>query len=266
MGHWVRCAPEHTRLHVRVLREEAEGEGAAAVGCVGHLLLLGSSQFTRVSLRLTYSSASWPPPSQTCITNASVSVPSSPFMFTEQSLLCLSQAVGTARPCYVCNKPTTVVLATINTVDFLYTCDTHLSDPGFASQVGSSNDGVGAGGAKKMGLSPEEIAKVKAEYEERQKKRVEKAKEKEADKDGKEDQEKDAKGDKKSSTPSSGTKSPPYSNASPSPGPAPPTHQRYTLHRDMFALRLAEHRRRRQAAQAKELAPRLPGAPVTSLP
>ncbi|KAM5534887.1 hypothetical protein V8D89_011442 [Ganoderma adspersum] len=177
------------------------------------------------------------------------------------------RAVGTARPCYVCNKPTTVVLATINTVDFLYTCDAHLSDPGFASQVGSSNDGVGAGGAKKLGLSPEEIAKVKAEYEERQKKkRVEKTKEKEADKDGKEDQEVDAKGGKKSSTPASGTKSPPSSSASPSPGPATPTHQRYMLHRDIFALRLAEHRRRRQAAQAKELAPRLPGAPVTSLP
>ncbi|PIL36880.1 hypothetical protein GSI_00570 [Ganoderma sinense ZZ0214-1] len=177
------------------------------------------------------------------------------------------RAVGTARPCYVCNKPTTVVLATINTVDFLYTCDTHLSDPGFASQVGSTNDGVGAGGAKKMGLSPEEIAKVKAEYEERQKKRAEKAKEKEkekeADKDGKEE-EKDAKESKKTSTP--GAKSPPSSSASPPPAPATSTHQRYTLHRDIFALRLAEHRRRRQAAQAKELAPRLPGAPVTPLP
>ncbi|KAI1789025.1 VPS4-associated protein 1 [Ganoderma leucocontextum] len=174
------------------------------------------------------------------------------------------RVVGTAKACYICNKPTTTVLATINTLDFLYTCDTHLSDPGFASQVGSTNDGVGAGGAKKMGLSPEEIAKVKAEYEERQKKRVEKAKEKgkdkEAEKDGKEDQEKDAKDVKKSSTP--GTKSAPSSSAS----PPTPTHQRYTLHRDIFALRLAEHRRRKQAAQAKELAPRLPGAPATPLP
>ncbi|KAJ2987861.1 hypothetical protein NUW54_g9301 [Trametes sanguinea] len=99
------------------------------------------------------------------------------------------RAVGTPKACYVCHKPTTTVLATINTVDFLYTCDTHLSDPGFASQVGTSSDGVGAGGAKKMGLSPEEIAKVKAEWEERQKKKAEKAKEKEKekekDKDGK---------------------------------------------------------------------------------
>ncbi len=132
--------------------------------------------------------------------------------------------------------------------------------------MGSTNDGVGAGGAKKMGLSPEEIAKVKAEYEERQKKRVEtakeKGKEKEAEKDGKEDG-KDTKESKKTSTP--GTMPPPSSSPSP-PAPATPAHQRYTLHRDIFALRLAEHRRRRQAAQAKELAPRLPGAPVTRLP
>ncbi|KAI0723031.1 VPS4-associated protein 1 [Earliella scabrosa] len=168
------------------------------------------------------------------------------------------RAVGTAKPCYICNKPTTTVLATINTVDFLYTCDSHLSDPGFASQVGSTNDGVGAGGAK-MGLSPEEIAKVKAEWEERQKKKAERAKdkEKEKDKDGKEGEDKGAKDTEKRSTP--GSRSPP--SASASPAPSTPTHQRYTLHRDIFALRLAEHRRRRQAVQAKELAPRLPQVP-----
>ena len=67
-------------------------------------------------------------------------------------------------------------------------------------------------------------------------------------------------GTKKKAAPSS----PPAPAAAASPAPPAPTHQRYTLHRDIFALRLAEHRRRRQAAQAKELAPRLPGAPMTS--
>ena len=174
--------------------------------------------------------------------------------------------MGTPKACYVCNKPTTTVLATINTVDFLYTCDAHLSDPGFASQVGATNDAVGAGGVRKMGLSPEEIAKVKAEWEDRQKKKAEKAK---AGEKGKEEKGEDGDGNdkskdsgKKSASPSA--PSPPSSSASPA--PATPTHQRYTLHRDMFALRLAEHRRRRQAAQAKELAPRLPGAPATPLP
>ncbi|KAI0773988.1 VPS4-associated protein 1 [Fomes fomentarius] len=183
-------------------------------------------------------------------------------MTTAFTNLYYKRAVGTAKPCYVCNKPTTTVLATINTVDFLYTCDSHLSDPGFTSQVGTTNDGVGAGGAKKMGLSPDEIAKVKLEWEERQKKKVENAKEKEKekekdkDKDGKEGEKLGSNSEKKS-TP--GSLSPPSSRASPA--PSTPTHQRYTLHRDMFALRLTEHRRRRQAAQAKELAPRFPQVP-----
>ena len=92
----------------------------------------------------------------------------------------------------------------------------------------------------------------------------EKAKAKDKDKPKDDDDDKDAgKKDKESKgTP----KLSPASSAATSPAPPTPTHQRYTLHRDIFALRLAEHRRRRQAAQAKELAPRLPGAPVTPLP
>lgn len=176
------------------------------------------------------------------------------------------QAVATARPCYVCHKPTSTVLATIQLVDFLYSCDTHLSDPGFASQVGQASDGMGAGGAK-MGLSPEEIAKVKQEWEERQKKKQEK-KSKEKDKDASEDG--DGKSDKKAeSGEDKSSKSPPSSTSPPSTlvsSSTKPSHERYTLHRDIFALRLAEHRRRRQAIQAKELAPRLPGAPRAALP
>lgn len=119
---------------------------------------------------------------------------------------------------------------------------------------------MGAGGAK-MGLSPEEIAKVKQEWEERQKNKESKKKDKGASQDG------DGNGDKKAEEKSS--KSPPGSASPPSTATSPPTkpsHERYTLHRNIFALRLAEHRRRKQATQAKELAPRLPGAPRSPLP
>ncbi len=184
------------------------------------------------------------------------------------------KAVGTAKACYVCFKPTTTVLATINTTDFVYVCNNHLTDPGFATQVGESNDGVGAGGARKLGLSSEEIAKVKEEWEERQKKKRERAKEKEkekeseGDKDGKDGKE-ETKGDKKAtSTPESET--PKSSSSTPATSgtgtPSTTNHQRYTLHRDIFSMRLADHRRRRQATQAKELAPRLPPAPRSTLP
>ncbi|TCD66816.1 hypothetical protein EIP91_000894 [Steccherinum ochraceum] len=176
------------------------------------------------------------------------------------------RAVGTPKACYVCHKPTTTVLATINTVDFIYSCDGHLTDPGFASQVGESTDG--AGGARKLGLSPEEIAKVKEEWEERQRKKKEREKEKEKEKDKEKGGDKD-KGKEKEDNGKQDEKGKSTSSASVTPTSTPstpgPTHQRYTLHRDMFALRLAEHRRRKQTAQVKELAPRLPGAPRGSV-
>lgn len=151
----------------------------------------------------------------------------------------------------MCYKPTTTVLATINTTDFLYTCLGHLTDSGFASAVVESTDAT-----KKIGLSPEEIAKVKEEWEEQQKRKKEKAKARE--KESKEGDEKDAKKEtesKEAKTPGS------WSSGSSTPAPTAPKHERYTLHRDYFAMRLSEHRKKRQAAQAKELAPRLPYAP-----
>ncbi|THH33640.1 hypothetical protein EUX98_g507 [Antrodiella citrinella] len=170
------------------------------------------------------------------------------------------RAVGTPKACYVCHKPTTTVLATINTVDFIYTCDGHLTDPGFASQVGESTDGTS--GARKLGVSPEEIAKVKEEWEERQRKKKEKEKEKEKTEDKDKGKEKEDTGKEDDKPGKSKSTSPSPSAAAPAAStPAAPTHQRYTLHRNIFALRQTEHRRRRQTAQVKELAPRLPGAP-----
>jgi len=182
------------------------------------------------------------------------------------------RTTATPKACFVCYKPTTTVLATANTTDFIYTCDGHLSDPGFVTLVGESGDGVGAGGAKKMGLSAEEIAKVKAEWEEsqRRKKEKEKAQKEMEDKD-KEDKKDEGKGkeserkDSKSPTPVTPGAFPSPPGSSSSTGASTPTHQRYSLHRDFFAMRLGEHRKRRQAKQMQELAPRLPGAPRGSI-
>ncbi|KAJ3810073.1 DUF1742-domain-containing protein [Lentinula aff. lateritia] len=161
---------------------------------------------------------------------------------------------GTPKACWVCFKPTTTVLATINTVDFLYTCDSHLTDRGFASES--------SGGAGKLDIRPEEIAKVKEEWEEKQKQKQKADKEKEEEKqkteesNKKNDEKQKDEGTSKSPSPKlSGSLSPP---ATPSPSA---THRRFILHRDIFTMRLAEHRKRRQTTQAKELAPRLPGAP-----
>lgn len=175
------------------------------------------------------------------------------------------QAVGTPRACYVCYKPTTTVLATANTVDFIYTCDTHLSDRGFATQLGEAGDGVAAGGAKKLGLSSEEIAKVKEQWEERQKRKQEKAKEKEKEKESKDGEAEAKEKDSKQEAKPAKASTPPAAAATPSPPPTA-THQRYTLHRDIFAMRLADHRRRRQTSQAQALAPLLPSAPRSAPP
>ncbi|KAG2158971.1 DUF1742-domain-containing protein [Suillus bovinus] len=163
---------------------------------------------------------------------------------------------ATAKACYICYKPTTAVLATIDTSDFLYTCTVHLSDHGFATRV------LDLESDNKIGISAEEIAKLREEWEEKQKRKKEKAdKDKDKDKDKTagegEKKEDDGKSEKSSkvpgSLPTSGSLSP------------KPTHEKYILHRDIFALRVSEHRRRRQTSQAKDLAPRLPGAPSSSL-
>ena len=170
--------------------------------------------------------------------------------------------MGTPRACYICNKPTTTVLATINTVDFVYTCDSHLTDTGFASRVGDSATPPPA----KPDVSADEIAKVKEEYEERQKRKQKKDKEKDKEKGDEKDAKGKGKDDSKDKKDAKKATSPPASTPSPAPTVTTGIHQRYTLHRDIFALRLAEHRRRRQSAQAQALAPRLPGAPRSPLP
>ena len=122
------------------------------------------------------------------------------------------------------------MLATIDTVDFLYTCPGHLEDRGFASSLGGDN---GAGGGRKVEPTAEEIAKVKAEWEEKQKRKLdkkanEKEKEKEKEKETEDDEAK-AKGTS-SQDASTSLKSAPASTPSPT-----PTHQRYALHADFFA-------------------------------
>jgi hypothetical protein len=59
----------------------------------------------------------------------------------------------------------------------------HLTDPGFANPVEGSDS---TGGARKPGLSPEEIAKVKQDWEDLQRRKKEKEEAKKKEKDDKE--------------------------------------------------------------------------------
>ena len=106
------------------------------------------------------------------------------------------------------------MLATIDTVDFLYTCPGHLVDREFATRIGANE-------TRSVGVTEEKIAKVKEEWEEKQKQKLEKEKEKKE----KEKEESPKDGEREIS------KSPNVSG----PSPTPPTHERYALHRDYFA-------------------------------
>ncbi|KZV65666.1 DUF1742-domain-containing protein [Peniophora sp. CONT] len=169
-------------------------------------------------------------------------------MATSFTNVYFKRTAGTPRACYVCHKPTPTVLATAKTVDFIYACDTHLSDPGFATRISDISD-----------ATAEAIAKVKEEYDAAQK-----AKKKAADK-GKEQKGKEGKEGDGKETDAKDARSPspstPGALTTASPGATTPKHEKYALHRHIFSMRQDDHRRRRQASEARSLAPRLPGAP-----
>jgi AAA-ATPase Vps4-associated protein 1 len=178
------------------------------------------------------------------------------------------QATATSRACYVCSKPTTICLATTNAIDFLYACEAHLSDTGFATEL---VDPGAAAAAAKEAASKEEIERIKAEWEAKEARKKGKDKGKDKDKDSKaKSGGKDAGGEAEMEEGGGkkGAKSPSPSATSPTAacsGAATPTHKRYSLHRDFFTMRQAEHRRKKQTKQMQELAPRLPGAPRGSI-
>ncbi|CAA7260250.1 unnamed protein product [Cyclocybe aegerita] len=135
------------------------------------------------------------------------------------------RTAGTAKACYVCFKPTTTVLATINTVDFLYACSTHLTDSGFATLIKDEAKATSAA------VTAEEIAKVKAEWEERQKKKLEaEEKVKEKDKEAVKKDDTDKKEGSKAPKPPASLSTSPSTQSSPT-----ATHERYILHRDIFS-------------------------------
>jgi hypothetical protein len=122
-------------------------------------------------------------------------------------------------------------------------------------------------------VSKEEIARVKAEWEAKEaRKRAKENGKGGAEGKEREEEEEEAGGDgkkkddgAKSPSPSTipgGVSSSPPSGSS---AAATPTHKRYSLHRNFYAMRQAEHRRKRQTKQMQELAPRFPGAPQGSL-
>ncbi|RXK36048.1 hypothetical protein M231_06696 [Tremella mesenterica] len=147
------------------------------------------------------------------------------------------RATATDRPCYVCLRPTAVVLWRAE--DFFYVCERHLSDPSFATLIPPPGSGP----------SDEDIKKVIADHharEERKKLAQKDGQPKVKDEKEKGKEGKDSKGEEKKSSRQS---SPPLSI----PNSNPPTHKKYTLHRHIFDMRRAEVKKRALGQQAKEM-------------
>ncbi|WWC61468.1 uncharacterized protein I303_104052 [Kwoniella dejecticola CBS 10117] len=171
---------------------------------------------------------------------------------------------GTARPCYICHRPTTTVLATLKTEDFLYTCEGHLLDA--ASPISPPTP------AASPGPSAEDIKKVIAEHQAREARKAEKGNNdsKDKDKEGAEDKDKVKNKDKDKDqvkSPASNTPSiPTATSPSPSPSQPPlpaPTHKKYALHRHIFEMRKNELKRKEMGNKAKEVSRGLPQVPRT---
>ncbi|KAK1491853.1 hypothetical protein CTAM01_10176 [Colletotrichum tamarilloi] len=100
-----------------------------------------------------------------------------------------------AKGCDVCYRATSSVLVAPENKDFFYVCPSHLKDKNFCSPIIDKE----AVEAKKKKALEDEVARVKKEYEDKQKKKKEieeKDKEKQKDKDKDQEKEKD-KDDKK---------------------------------------------------------------------
>lgn len=167
----------------------------------------------------------------------------------------------------MCYRETRTVLW--NPQDFLYTCDAHLTDPGFATAVEPEPT------SGKVALSEEELNKIKNDWEESQRRKREKeanaAKEKEKEKEKEKDKgwlgwmsggsnNASASTSSGDAATSSAKKTPPAALFA-SPNSTPAAHQKFILNRQIFAMRQTELRKKRQTSQVKALAPRLPGVP-----
>ncbi|GAA6001334.1 Vfa1p [Rhodotorula paludigena] len=87
------------------------------------------------------------------------------------------RTVATPKTCFICHRETTTCLATEGVSDFLYTCPSHLLDPGFARPAPSSSTPSAAsspaGSPAPSPVPRSEIDKVKQEYEDKQKRKAE---------------------------------------------------------------------------------------------
>lgn len=134
-------------------------------------------------------------------------------------------------------------MATINAVDFIYTCDGHLTDVGFCSPIANNpstaNDNVEAGKLEYEAQQRRKREKEKLQAEQKDKK------DNGTDQDSKKDGEKDKERDKATKIDAPKLDKPSTEKT------FTPAYAKFALHREIFSMRVAEHRKRRLASAAK---------------
>ncbi|KAF7946651.1 hypothetical protein EAE96_009643 [Botrytis aclada] len=153
-----------------------------------------------------------------------------------------------SKPCEICYKPSASVLITPENKDFFYVCPSHLKDKGFATPITDE----AAIAAKKKKEMDDEIARVKQEFEEKQKRKKEKESE---------DKKDEAKKDEKKTD----EKEKPDTPVSPSPSPTADEKPRvFSLKKSFYQQRLDKKRqaeiakRNRERLQNPNLFPQVP--------
>ncbi|TEY69470.1 hypothetical protein BOTCAL_0116g00180 [Botryotinia calthae] len=153
-----------------------------------------------------------------------------------------------SKPCEICYKPSASVLITPENKDFFYVCPSHLKDKGFATPIIDE----AAIAAKKKKEMDDEVARVKQEFEEKQKRKKEKETSK---KDEKEKNSEDKKDEGKKDEKKTDEKEKPDTSASPAPSSTPDEEPRvFYLKKAFYQQRLD---RKRQAEVAKRNRERL---------
>lgn len=179
-------------------------------------------------------------------------------------------APSASKPCFICYKPSTSVLITPDSRDFFYTCAGHLDDKGFCTAVVSQSSGPPAAAtstaeAKRKAALEAEIARVVAEYEAKQKRKKDKGKDKDEEKskdkdkakvkDKDDDEAKDKRERDEAIQLLRNVDAAAHVGSSPAvatpAGPEPAAPRVFTLHKNVFGMRV---RRMQEAAQAKRSA------------
>ncbi|RIA95286.1 VPS4-associated protein 1 [Glomus cerebriforme] len=170
----------------------------------------------------------------------------------------------TDKPCYICNKYTKSVLRTDNGLDWFYTCESHLSDRGFATPILEPEPKplVVQSPTKAKVSQKDDSSKSKSDSDSNQ------YKDKSNDSievEGKQQQE--GKEEKKKEEKIKDQTEENQQVATPkSPEPPRPTKpKQYKLHSNIFYLREDNLNKKRQKAEVQNILSKLPSVPKNSL-